>query len=159
MASEYKDTPNRLPWPPLIYAGAILLGVICAYALPNPWPASPASDFLFAVGVLAIAVALFIDIQAMRAMTKTKTTIMPNKGADHLVTTGPFSVSRNPIYFANTMITAGLGLAFGIIWFLPLAFAAAALTQRLAIVREEAHLDARFGKTWRDYAKKVRRWI
>jgi protein-S-isoprenylcysteine O-methyltransferase Ste14 len=57
------------------------------------------------------------------------------------------------------MITAGLGFMSGIIWFLPLALVAAMLTQHLAIKREEAHLEARFGKAFRDYAKKVRRWI
>ena len=36
---------------------------------------------------------------------------------------------------------------------------AAMLTQHLAVKREEAHLEARFGKAFREYAKKVRRWI
>ena len=39
------------------------------------------------------------------------------------------------------------------------AFVAAALEQRFAIVREERHLEARFGKAWRDYSKRVRRWV
>ena len=32
-------------------------------------------------------------------------------------------------------------------------------TQKLAIQPEERHLDARFGKKYREYAKRVRRWI
>jgi len=31
--------------------------------------------------------------------------------------------------------------------------------QKLAIEREERHLQARFGKTYADYAGRVRRWI
>ncbi len=159
MDSKFKDTPNRLPWPPMIYAAALFLGAISGYFLPVPWPVSPTSDFLVAIGGLMIAAALFIDFKAMRTMANAKTTIMPNKGSDHLVTKGPFALSRNPIYLANTLITIGAGLMFGIVWFIPLAFIAAFLTQELAIKREEAHLDARFGKAFRDYAKKVRRWI
>jgi protein-S-isoprenylcysteine O-methyltransferase Ste14 len=53
----------------------------------------------------------------------------------------------------------GVGLITGIAWFLPLAIVAAFLTQKLAIEREERHLEARFGKRYRDYAKRVRRWI
>jgi protein-S-isoprenylcysteine O-methyltransferase Ste14 len=159
MANDIKEKPNSLPWPPLIYGAAILLGAFSAFVLPKPWPESPASDFLAAVGGLMIAAALFIDFSAMRTMSKAKTTIMPNKGAEHLVTRGPFSFSRNPIYLANTFITAGIGLLAGIIWFLPLALIAAYLTQHLAVRREEAHLEARFGKAFRDYSKKVRRWI
>jgi protein-S-isoprenylcysteine O-methyltransferase Ste14 len=159
MDSKFKDTPNRVPWPPLIYAAALLFGALSGYFLPTPWPGSPLSDFLVAIGGLMIAAALFIDFKAMRTMANAKTTIMPNKGSEHLVTNGPFALSRNPIYLANTMITAGVGLLFGIVWFIPLAVAAAFLTQQLAIKREEAHLDARFGKRFREYAKKVRRWI
>jgi protein-S-isoprenylcysteine O-methyltransferase Ste14 len=159
MPTDIKERPNTLPWPPLIYGAAILTGALSGYVLPTPWPVSPTSDFLLAIGGLMIAGALFIDFSAMRTMTKAKTTIMPNKGSDHLVASGPFSFSRNPIYLANTMITIGLGFMSGIIWFLPLALIAAVLTQHLAIKREEAHLEARFGKAFREYAKKVRRWI
>jgi protein-S-isoprenylcysteine O-methyltransferase Ste14 len=159
MVNDIKERPNKLPWPPLIYGAAILIGALSAYVLPTPWPGSPASDFLLAIGGLMIAGGLFIDYSAMKTMSKAKTTIMPNKGADHLVAGGPFSFSRNPIYLANTMITAGIGFMSGIIWFLPFALIAAMLTQHLAIKREEAHLEARFGKAFREYAKKVRRWI
>jgi protein-S-isoprenylcysteine O-methyltransferase Ste14 len=159
MDTRFKDAPNRLPWPPLIYAAALLAGAVSGYFLPTPWPGSPLSDFLVAIGGLMIAAALFIDFKAMRTMANAKTTIMPNRGSDHLVTKGPFALSRNPIYLANTMIAIGVGLLFGIIWFIPLAFVAAFFTQELAVKREEAHLDARFGKSFRDYAKKVRRWI
>jgi protein-S-isoprenylcysteine O-methyltransferase Ste14 len=157
--TPYDKRPNVLPWPPLIYAAAILAGALSGYVLPAPWPAPPLSDFLFGIGVLLVALALFIDFSAMRIMRRLKTTIMPNRAAEHLVSTGPFGFSRNPIYLANTILTIGAGLMAGIIWFLPLAFIAAFATQKLAIEREEAHLAAKFGKGWRDYAKKVRRWF
>ena len=156
---QYANSPNRLPWPPLIYGAAIVLGALSPMLLPTPWTGSPFSDFLIGIGIMIIAVALFIDFKAMTTMHAQKTTIMPNKGAAHLVTNGPFSFSRNPIYLANTMMTIGAGLCFGIIWFIPLAFAAAFLTQKLAIEREEKHLAAKFGKPWRDYTHKVHRWF
>ena len=157
--TPYDKRPNTLPWPPVIYATAILAGALSGYVFPTPWPMHPLSDFLFGIGFLLIAIALAIDFTAMRLMHSKKTTIMPNRAAQHLVSTGPFAVSRNPIYLANTMLTIGAGLMAGIIWFLPLAFIAAFATQKLAIEREEAHLSAKFGKNWRDYSKKVRRWF
>lgn len=157
--TPYDKRPNVFPWPPVIYATAILLGALSGYALPLPWPGSPLSDFLFGIGFILIALALLIDFNAMRIMHRQKTTIMPNKAAVHLVTTGPFAFSRNPIYVANTMLTIGAGLMAGIIWFIPMAFLAAIITQKMAIEREEAHLAAKFGKTWRDYTHKVRRWF
>ena len=35
---------------------------------------------------------------------------MPNRAADHLVTKGPFSFTRNPIYLGNTMLMIGIGI-------------------------------------------------
>jgi protein-S-isoprenylcysteine O-methyltransferase Ste14 len=127
--------------------------------LPLPWFGSPLGDFLFAVGVLMAGTAIALDIAAMRAMARSPTTILPTKASDHLVTSGPFAVSRNPIYLANVMLTLAAALVFGIAWFLPAAFVAAFVTQKLAIEREERHLTHRFGKKYRDYQKRVRRWI
>lgn len=157
--SEIEIRPNRLPWPPLIYAAAIAAAALLGWLAPLPWLPSPASEFLFAVGCVAIAGALAMDLAAMRTLARANTTIMPNRGASHLVSTGPFGFSRNPIYLGNTLITLGIGLVSGIAWFVPAALAAAFATQKLAIEREERHLEARFGRRWRDYAKKVRRWI
>jgi protein-S-isoprenylcysteine O-methyltransferase Ste14 len=78
---------------------------------------------------------------------------------DHLVTDGPFSFTRNPIYLGGTMLVLGIGLVSGIVWFLPLAILAAFTVQKLAFEREERHLQARFGETYLDYAGRVRRWI
>jgi len=47
----------------------------------------------------------------------------------------------------------------GVGWYLVLAIFAAFAVQRLAIEREEKHLEARFGKSYLDYAERVRRWI
>jgi protein-S-isoprenylcysteine O-methyltransferase Ste14 len=44
-------------------------------------------------------------------------------------------------------------------WFLILAFVASFATSKLAIEREEKVLAEKFGKKFRDYAKRVRRWI
>jgi protein-S-isoprenylcysteine O-methyltransferase Ste14 len=151
--------PNRLPWPPIIYVIAIVVSILLGYLVPLPWIRGPLADILFAVGWVMIAGAIIIDVSAMRTLSRAGTTIMPHRGADHLVTGGPFSISRNPIYLGNTMVMIGAGFVSGIAWFFALALAAAFATQKLAIEREERHLEARFGKNYRDYRKRVRRWI
>ena len=92
-------------------------------------------------------------------MARARANILPHRAATALVTEGPFRLSRNPIYVGNTVVLAGLGLAVGNLWFLPAAAVAALLTQRLAIVREEAHLAALFGDEWTSYAARTRRWL
>lgn len=154
-----QERPNTLPWPPIVYIAAAALAIIAHWLAPLPWLPTQLAEFLFAVGWLIVGAALFMDIAAMRTMARAKTTIMPHRGSEHLVTSGPFSFTRNPIYVGNTMLMIGVGLIGGILWFILLAPFAAFATQKLAIEREERHLEMRFGKKYRDYAKKVRRWI
>lgn len=157
--TDIQTRPNRLPWPPIIYLVAIAVSIALGLLFPLPWISAPLSDILFAAGWLLVAAMVALDFSAMRTMARAKTTIMPNRASEHLVTTGAFSLTRNPIYLGNTLLMIGIGLITGIAWFLPLAIVAAFLTQKLAIEREEKHLEARFGKRYRDYAKRVRRWI
>ncbi len=149
----------RLPWPPLISLAAIAGSIALNLLYPLPYFGSPLADILFAAGWLLVAAALGLGISAVRTLHRHRTTVMPTRASEHLVTSGPFGVTRNPIYLGNAMLTVGIGLISGIAWFFPAALAAAALTQWFAIRPEERHLEARFGKRYRDYSRSVRRWI
>lgn len=151
--------PNSLPWPPVIYLAAIAVSVLLNVFYPLPWFAQPLSSILFAIGWLMIAAFVALNIAAIRVMRRAGTTVRPDRGTDHLVTDGPFSFTRNPLYLAGTMLILGIGLVSGIVWFLLLAILAAFAVQKLAIEPEERHLQARFGKAYLDYASRVRRWI
>ncbi|MDQ6438235.1 isoprenylcysteine carboxylmethyltransferase family protein [Mesorhizobium sp. LHD-90] len=151
--------PNRVPWPPIVYLTAIAAGIVLVVLYPLPWIEGPLADILFAAGWLLAAAGVFTGVAAMRVMHKANTTIKPNRVSDHLVTSGPFSFTRNPIYLGNAMITLGIGLIVGSVWFLFAGLIAAFVTQKLTIEPEERHLSARFGKKYRDYAARVRRWV
>jgi protein-S-isoprenylcysteine O-methyltransferase Ste14 len=151
--------PNSLPWPPIIYLAAIAASVLLNVLYPLSWFGQPLSSILFVLGWLIIAAFVALNISAIRAMRRAGTTVRPDRGTDHLVTDGPFSFTRNPLYLAGTMLVMGIGLVSGVVWFLLLAILAAFTVQKLAIEREERHLQARFGETYLDYAGRVRRWI
>jgi protein-S-isoprenylcysteine O-methyltransferase Ste14 len=157
--TDLQARPNRLPWPPIIYLAAIAASLLAHIFFPLPWIGAPLSDILFAAGWLAVIATVAIEYSAMRTLARAKTTIMPNRASEHLVTGGPFSFTRNPIYLGNTLLMIGIGLIAGTVWFLLFAVIAAFATQKLAIEREEKHLQARFGKRYHDYARRVRRWI
>jgi protein-S-isoprenylcysteine O-methyltransferase Ste14 len=100
-----------------------------------------------------------LDVAAMLEMRRHRANILPHRAATALVTTGPFALSRNPIYLGNTALLAGAGLAFGSPWLIIAAAVAAQAVTILAIRREEAHLSARFGDAWAAYAKRTPRWL
>jgi len=148
-----------VPLPPLIYLAALVAGIALGIFVPLPWLGGVLADILLAVGWIAVAAALALWFSAISAMRRAGTTLNPRGTPEYLLTGNAFGISRNPIYLGNTLLMIGIGLAAGMLWFIILAIVAAFLTQKLAIEREERHLDQRFGKRYRDYRKRVRRWI
>ena len=148
-----------VPWPPVIYVVAIAVSLVLHALYPLPWSGSPMSDILVAVGWLALLATAALFFTALRALRRAKTPVNPNAQPEHLVTEGPFGITRNPLYLANTLLLIGVGLVSGITWFLPLALIAAFATKKVAIDKEERWLAEKFGKRYRDYAKRVRRWV
>jgi protein-S-isoprenylcysteine O-methyltransferase Ste14 len=159
MTGIAKPRHGIIPWPPVIYIVAIVLSVVLGMSYPLPWIGDIFGDLLFGVGLVALFGVVMLWITAIRAMMRAKTTLDPNAEPEHLVTSGPFGITRNPMYLANTLLLIGVAFLTGIAWFLLFAFIAAFATQKLAIEKEEKVLTAKFGKKYRDYAKRVRRWI
>jgi protein-S-isoprenylcysteine O-methyltransferase Ste14 len=75
-----------------------------------------------------------------------------------IVDHGPYRFVRNPMYIGILMVGMSLGLALGT-WLLPVAaslmFTLLALRTRI----EERYLIERFGDQYRDYMKRVGRYL
>jgi protein-S-isoprenylcysteine O-methyltransferase Ste14 len=149
--------PNSIPWPPLILIGAAAV----AFALGRMAPAPEwlDGDVMEAIGWVMMATGLGLDIAAVATLVVQEANVLPNRPATRLVTTGIYAWSRNPIYLGNLVLLAGAALAFCNLWFLLAAAAAGFAILRLAILREERHLAARFGAAWEDYRSRTGRWF
>ncbi|MEM6383615.1 MAG: isoprenylcysteine carboxylmethyltransferase family protein [Pseudomonadota bacterium] len=153
---DIKDRPNLFPWPPVLLGIAILGGFALGQLAPIAVASSPTSQ---AIGFVMIACALGLDVWASLTFRKARTTILPHRGTDTIVTAGPFAYSRNPIYLGNLLILGGIGLLVGSVWHIALVAPLGIAINRLAIAREEAHLAAKFPEQWNAYAQRVRRWV
>lgn len=161
MIDAATDRPNRIPWPPLLYGGAILVAMALQRLLPLPYPAADGAlaGWLGPLGWALLAAGAGFDLSAMATMARARANILPHRAATALVESGPFAISRNPIYFGNTLMMVGAGLGFGNLWLIVTGLVAAVLVLKLAIAREERHLEALFGPAWLGYRGRVRRWI
>jgi protein-S-isoprenylcysteine O-methyltransferase Ste14 len=109
----------------------------------------------FALAGLAVAVAGVVSFRRAR------TTVNPMRPetASHLVMSGIYRRTRNPMYLGMLLVLVGwaLFLANALAFVFPIAFVL--LMNRLQIVPEEAALAARFGAEFADYRAEVRRWL
>jgi protein-S-isoprenylcysteine O-methyltransferase Ste14 len=72
-----------------------------------------------------------------------------------LVTNGPYSTSRNPLYFFSTLGAAGIGLFFGSVTLTLVLGLATWLVLVITARKEAAHLEAIFGQRYRAYADRT----
>jgi protein-S-isoprenylcysteine O-methyltransferase Ste14 len=157
---DVTDRPNTIHWPPILYVVGLAVPWLLQTILPLPIiePGRIWDDLMVSIGCALVATGLTIGWLALKSFTAFGTPFSPTARAEKLVTFGLYNRTRNPMYLGVLMAFLGLALATGSLWrfaMLPVLFSG---LQMLAIEREEAHLAARFGEAWRDYAGRVRRW-
>ncbi len=100
-----------------------------------------------------------VVILARRELAKGAQPTDPGLPTTRLVTTGVFSLSRNPMYLGAACCLLGVALVANLPWELGLLLPNLAACQFVLIGPEERYLHARFGDQYRSYCDSVRRWL
>ena len=108
---------------------------------------------------LLVGAGIILTLLAIHEMRRNSTTVLPHKTPTHLVQTGIFSRSRNPIYLGDVLILAGLILRFDAVLALPLIPIFVWIMERGFILQEEDRLRRTFRADWARYEQKTRRWV
>ena len=158
VASPYSERANTIPWPPLLFAGALALAYGLGLVHPLAWPGlndMPAH----ALGLLFGLAGMALTASAILALSRHATTVRPDRRSDVLVTSGPYRYFRNPIYLGEVLMLLGLAEVTQNVWYVAAAALFGVLVTVLQIVPEERHLAARFGEAYETYRQRTRRWI
>lgn len=112
-----------------------------------------------AFGLLATGVVLMVA--AVISFIAARTTINPLRPAraSHLITSGVFRLSRNPIYLGDLLLLAAYAVWLGNICNILFLLIFFTYIQRFQIAPEEQALTQLFGENYRAYCASVRRWI
>ncbi len=76
-----------------------------------------------------------------------------------LVTSGPYSISRNPLYFFSFLGFAGIGLTTETVTLAVIIVLAFALIYPYVILREEGYLGSKFGDAFAEYRARTPRFF
>ena len=129
-AGSEADNAGVIARPPLLYTGALALGLLAEAARPLPL--------------------------APRGAT---TSIDPGTPTTALVVDGPYRYSRNPIYLALSALYLGAALLRDALWPALLFPLLLVVTRRGVAEREERYLARRFGEEYLAFQTRVRRWF
>jgi protein-S-isoprenylcysteine O-methyltransferase Ste14 len=142
--------------PPLVHGAAIVAGLLLESGWPLPFlPRALAAS----LGALLALVAVALFSYSVRKFRLAGTPVPGNRPTTAIVRTGPYRVSRNPIYLAFCLFQLGIASWVNSTWLIATLVAAVALMACIVIPREERYLERRFGADYLDYKRSVRRWL
>lgn len=142
--------------PPLIYFVFLLVGIGLQRYAPLPrLPIGPGRVFGALLAFLWLALATW----SIRRFWAAGTSMIPVRPTTALVIQGPYRYTRNPMYLAMLLLYLGVACWFGLVWPLILAPGLVLAVDLYVIRREERYLQQKFREDYRQYQKRVRRWV
>lgn len=110
------------------------------------------------IGLVLLGLGTCLFIIAMVTMQDNWRAGIPEKDKTDMVTTGIYTISRNPAFLGFDLTYIGASLAFGNIIVLILTALTIAL-MHLQILEEEKYLETTFGNRYDTYKNKVGRYL
>ena len=156
MSSTDPDSPQVLVFPPLLFGGTLVLGLVLHWIRPVPVLPPLVARLL---GLLILVLSGLLARSAEVAMKRAGTNIPPNQPTLAIVTDGPFRYTRNPLYLATAGLYVGIALLVNALCPLVLLLPMLVILHWGVVRREERYLEAKFGDSYRDYRARVRRWV
>lgn len=156
MAHDSEDTVAFRLWPPVAIGAPLLAGWLATLAWGDPVD--------LGAGRVPVGWALMLSFAGWNAWAlwlfrRHETGLLPGQATYSMIEEGPYRLSRNPLYVGLLALYLGLALLAPTFWGLVLFPAAVLLVLWGAIRPEERFLHERFGATYDDYARRVRRWL
>jgi len=142
--------------PPTYFATCLIIAAVLHYLLPIKqiiyYPINLLGFLFFVIGGI-------LNIWTDQLFKKNKTTVKPGEKPSVLIQTGPFKISRNPMYLGMSILLIGIGFILGSVSSFIGVFLFVATMEIAFITQEERFMQEQFGEEYLAYKKKVGRWI
>jgi len=149
----------ELKIPPLILAGVITIAMTVGFFMTSSWDVI--DPVRIAAGVVLASAGLAIMFTGAATFRRHDTTFNPKKPneASHVVRTGIYERTRNPMYLGMFVGLCGVAIILSgiVVWWGPLVYVL--WINFFQIVPEERALEKKFGSDYLEYKKTAKRWI
>ena len=150
------DNPGVIAFPPLIWLVNAVISVLVHLFVQIP---IMRYGICLVCGIVFIILAPTLALSAFRTMKSAGTNVHPSEPALTIVRGGPFRFTRNPLYLALCLLQIALGFFLNdwitVLFVVPLTV----IFHYGVVLREERYLTAKFGESYLQYKREVRRWI
>jgi protein-S-isoprenylcysteine O-methyltransferase Ste14 len=143
----------KINFPPIILLASLFLQIVLLFSFPI------STDLSSLLGLILLISGIFLVILSFRFMRKMETTFIPDGTPKKLLASGPFKISRNPIYLGMLMILFGVAFLMASLSAIIIAFGFGLIINFTWISHEEKKLKDLFPEDWEKYSANVRRWI
>ena len=147
----------RIP-PPLVYLGAVLIGVL-VHAVVTPLPTQLPLGLTVTLSAAAALAGVVLMGLAIVSFRRTGQDPKPWVTTPEIISAGVYLRTRNPMYLGLALLQTALGVGLGNGWIIILVPIVSVIIYFTAIRHEEAYLEGKFGTVYTDYKRSVRRWF
>ncbi len=143
----------------VIFGVPFLVAIALQLIAPISFPRGFLTPACIPGGAILIFVGITLVVLARREFARYGQPTDPGLPTSKIISTGAFSISRNPLYLGGVFTLAGISLALNLPWVLVLLIPSIVACHYILIAPEESYLAAKFGEQYQMYAATVRRWI
>lgn len=138
------------------FVALLALSIVLHFAYPIGMALHPSATY---AGYLLIGFGAAMNLWTDALFKKNDTTVKPYLDPSTLIVSGPFALSRHPMYLGMASVLLGVAVIHGtIVTFLfPVAYVT--LMELLFIPTEEENCVKVFGDAYTEYRRRVRRWL
>jgi protein-S-isoprenylcysteine O-methyltransferase Ste14 len=143
----------------VVFGIPVLVAIALQLVVPISLPRGSLTLVLQLAGAILIVVGVSLAVLARRELAQYSQPTDPGLPTSKIISTGVFSISRNPLYLGGVFMLAGISLALNLPWVLILLLPSLVACHYILIAPEESYLASKFGNQYRMYTATVHRWI
>ncbi len=143
----------KLSFPPVITLACLGMQFILLMMLPLE------VNLSLLLGLILLISSIALIVMAFKELQNYETTYIPDGEPEKLVNTGPFKISRNPIYLGMFGILVASAFLMQSLSALLIPILFLSIIQNTWIPHEEDKLKEKFPEEWEAYTSSTKRWF